>query len=145
MTLDKIMQVAGSEVVFAILFIGLLWIILTHFKKWSTEQKETSMEREKYIMELHERQMAELKENMLHERNSSFELMVEQRSSFDKREVELLKILTKNTEQMGDIADTLKDIQRNLSKLEDRVEDNFMEVWKELGSKQDKNYKRSEA
>jgi len=141
MGLKEIMSIANSEVVFAILFIGLLWIILTHFKKWSVEQKDTALEREKYIMSLHEKQMTELKENMLHERNSNFELMVEQRTSFDRREKELLQHLSKNTDQLTSVADTLKDIQRNLSKLEDRVEDNFMEVWKELGSKQDKTIK----
>lgn len=88
---------------------------------------------------MHEKQLSEIKENMLHERNSSHEMMIEQRHSFDKREGELVKHLNKNTEQLTHIADTLKDVQRNLGKLEDRMEDNFMEVWKELGSKLDKN------
>lgn len=139
MSLKDIMTVAGSDMVFAVLFIGLLWIILTHFKKWSAEQKESALEREKYILQLHEKQMMDMKENMLHERNANFELLVEQRHSFEKREGEILKHLSKNTEQLTNVAETLKEIQRNLSKLEDRVEDNFMEVWKELGAKQDKN------
>lgn len=138
MSLKDIMTVASSDVVFAVLFIGLLYVLLSAFKKWATEQKEMSIERERYVLTMHEKQMIELKENMLHERNANFELLVEQRRSFETREAELIKVLNKNTDQLSSIADTLKDIQRNLSKLEDRVEDNFMDVWKELGSKLDK-------
>lgn len=139
MNVKDIITIASSEYVFAILFIGFLWLVVQHVRGILVEQRESSKEREQYIFKMHEQQMTELKENMLHERNSSHELMVEQRQSFDMREQELLKHLNKNTDQLTSVADTLKDIQRNLSKLEDRVEDNFMEVWKELGGKQDKN------
>lgn len=138
MDLKNILAVAQSEAVFAVLFIGLLWLAAKQIKVTMEQSRESSIEREKYIFDIHERQMLELKENMLHERNNSHELLIEQRVSTDKREEALLKHLDKNTEQLSGVADTLKDIQRNLSKLEDRVEDNFMEVWKELGSKQDK-------
>jgi DNA-binding response OmpR family regulator len=138
MSLKDIMTVAQSDFVFAILFIGLLVMGVRAIKAHLDEQKADSTQREEYILQMHERQMNEMKENMLHERASSHELIVEQRHSFEKREAELLKHLQKNTDQLASIADTLKDVQRNLSKLEDRVEDNFMEVWKELGAKQDK-------
>jgi hypothetical protein len=138
MSLKDVTNIAQSEAVFAILFIGLLFLIIRQAKVWLDENKQSTQEREQYIFSMHEKQMSEIKENMLHERNNAHELIQEQRISFEKREGELLKHLNKNTEQLGNIADTLKDVQRNLGKLEDRMEDNFMEVWKELGSKQDK-------
>jgi len=142
--LKEITGVAQSEFVFAILFIGLLWLAIRQVKQTLDESRQSSLEREKYIFDIHERQMTELKENMLHERNSSHELMIEQRVSFDQRETALLKHLEKNTDQLGNIADTLKDVQKNLKGLEKDVNDNFLEVWKELGSKADKQNKRSE-
>lgn len=138
MGVKEIIAIASSEYVFAILFIGFLWIAVKQVQATMTRERESSAEREKYIFSMQEKQLAELKENMLHERNSSYEIISEQRQSFEKREGELVKHLNKNTEQLSNIADTLKDVQRNLGKLEDRMEDNFMEVWKELGSKIDK-------
>lgn len=139
MSIDDVTKIAQSEVVFAILFIGLLYLVLKQVQKALETHRNLSAEREKYIMDMHEKQMSELKENMLHERNNSYEIMQEQRHSFDKRETELMKHLEKNTAQLTNITGTLKSIQHNLSKLEERVEDNFMDVWKELGAKQDKN------
>lgn len=138
MSLKDVMTVASSEYVFAVLFIGFLWIAIKQVQGTMTRERESSNDREKYIFVMHDKQLAELKDNMLHERNNSHEMLIEQRHSFDKRESELVKHLNKNTDQLSNIADTLKDVQRNLGKLEDRMEDNFMEVWKELGSKSDK-------
>lgn len=144
LSLDDIIKVVGSDSVFAVLFVFFLFLVVKQVQRALELNREMSTQREQYIMDMHDKQMSELKENMLHERNSSFEMFAEQRKSFDAREAKLLEHLSKNTDQLGNISETLKDIQRNLSKLEDRVEDNFMEVWKELGSKQDKNNKRSD-
>jgi len=139
MSLKDIMTIASSETVFAVLFVAFLWIVIAQVKTALKETRESAQKREEYILTSHEKQMNEIKENMLHERASSHELMVEQRISFDKREQELLKHLNKNTEQLGNIAETLKDIQNNLKSVENRMEDNFMDVWKELGNKIDKH------
>lgn len=139
MGFDELMAIAQSEFVFAILFIGLLYLSVKQVQKALETNRAQSADREQYIMDMHHKQMVELKENMLHERGNMNEIIQEQRHSFNKRETELLKHLEKNTAQLSNITGTLKDIQRNLSKLEERVEDNFMDVWKELGSKQYRN------
>lgn len=139
MSLKDIITVASSEYVFAVLFIAFLYVAIKQVQNTMKQERESSRERETYIFSMHEKQLDEVKSNMLYERGNSHKLLLEQRQSFDSRETKLMDHLSKNTDQLGNIAVTLKDIQRNLSKLEDRMEDNFMEVWKELGSKIDKH------
>jgi flagellar motility protein MotE (MotC chaperone) len=123
--------IASSEFVFAILFIASLVFAVRMFKDYIEKNRQETTEREQYIQEMHNKQMDELKDQLKLQRDDS-----------QKREQELMRHLGKNTEQlsknveqMQGIAETIKHIQLNLSKLEDRVEDNFLEVWKELGNK----------
>lgn len=138
MNAKDILMIAQSDAVFAVLFIGILWIAGRFVKQYFADQKQESLEREAYIMDMHKQQMEGLKDDMIIQRDNYNNLLVEQRLSFDKRENELLKVLNKNTDQLTGVAETMKDIQRGIVKLEDRMEDNFMQVWKELGSKADK-------
>lgn len=114
--IKEIQSIASSEVVFALLFIFGLFVVGRYVVQFIAEMKDENTHRETQIIDLYKEQIA----------NSN------------NREVELMKHLEKNTEQLGNIADTLNDVQRNLSKLESRVDDNFKDVWKELGSKADK-------
>jgi septal ring factor EnvC (AmiA/AmiB activator) len=115
--LKDILTIANSEVVFAVLFIIGLFAVGRYITNALKEQKEENTRREEQLIEFYKN---ELEKSAL-------------------REGELMRHLDKNTEQLRTIAETLKDVQRGLTKLEDRVEDNFMAVWKELGSKADKS------
>lgn len=114
--IKEIQSIASSEVVFALLFIFGLFVV------------------GRYVVQF----IAEIKDENTHRETQLIDLYKEQITNSNNREVELMKHLEKNTEQLGNIADTLNDVQRNLSKLESRVDDNFKDVWKELGSKADK-------
>jgi predicted RNase H-like nuclease (RuvC/YqgF family) len=115
--LKDVLTIANSEVVFAVLFIVGLFAVGKYVRDALREQKEENAKREEQLISFYREQL----------------------EISTKRETELMRHLDKNTEQLRNIADTLKEVQRNLSKLEDRVEDNFMAVWKELGSKADKS------
>lgn len=117
MTLREIIDIANSEAVFAVLFIVGLYSVARYVQTALRDQKEENNRREEQL----------------------FQMYREQLEASARREAELMKNLEKNTEQLGNIAETLKEVQRNLSKLEDKVDTNFMAVWKELGSKADKN------
>jgi ABC-type bacteriocin/lantibiotic exporter with double-glycine peptidase domain len=116
-SLRDIVNVANSEVVFAVLFIVGLFAVGKYIRDAMQEQKEENKRREEQLIEIYKNEL----------------------DKSANRERELMIHLDKNTEQLQGIADTLKDVQRGLTKLEDRVEDNFMAVWKELGAKADKS------
>ncbi|AYP68732.1 hypothetical protein BpsS36_00026 [Bacillus phage vB_BpsS-36] len=109
MGVNEISNIASSETVFAILFIGLLFLVGKFIKQFIEKQREDSNKREEYIFSMHERQQEESK----------------------LREEKLHSHLSRNTDQLEKIAGTL-------DKLETRVEHNFSEVWKEINNKQDK-------
>lgn len=138
MNLKDIMTIANSEVVFAILFIGLLLLVVRGIKIHFEQSRIESEKREQYIFKMYEQQMQTMESGMTKQREEYNQLITEQRESFNKREEELLKHLSRNTDQLSNVAETLRDIQRSLGKLEDRVENNFLQVWKELGTKLDR-------
>jgi septal ring factor EnvC (AmiA/AmiB activator) len=109
-------MIASSEYVFAILFILCLFIVGRWAFNFVKEVRDENTGRENKIFEMYDKQL----------------------EGSTKREEELMKNLNKNTEQLGNIADTLTDVQKNLSKLETKVDGDLKEVWKELGGKADK-------
>lgn len=116
MDLKTLEKLATSEVIFAILFIGGLLFIGRWFLNYMAEQKRENIEREAQLLEIYKDQL----------------------SQSAVREKELMQHMGENTVQLKSIADTLKGVQDNLFKLEDRVNSDLQGVWKELGSKVDK-------
>jgi septal ring factor EnvC (AmiA/AmiB activator) len=114
--LNKLAELADSEAFFAVLFVAGLIYVGLYVKGVLEQNRQDNMNRE----------------------NSISELYKEQLSKADQREEKLMTYLDKNNEQLQHVADTLSDVQTNLQKVEDRMEDNFMHVWKEIGQKQDK-------
>jgi len=115
--LTKLVELANSETLFAILFIAGLIYIALYVKGMLQSNKDDNHRRENQLIDIYKEQI----------------------DKGDKREEELMDYLDKNTDQLENIAGTLKGVQTNIEKLEDRVEDNFMSVWKELGTKENKN------
>jgi len=115
-SVKDVVALANSDVVFAVLFIVGLFAVARYVNSVIREQKEENRQREEQLIALYQKQLEDSA----------------------KREAELMRNLERNTEQLANVATTLKEIQRNLSKLEEKVETNFMEVWKELGSKADR-------
>jgi predicted RNase H-like nuclease (RuvC/YqgF family) len=109
-------ELASSETFFAVLFLAGLILVGRYVVQHIKDMKEENNQRESQLIEIY-------KDQITH--------------SAVERE-RLMTHLDKNTEQLTNVAGTLKDIQQNLEKLEHRVEDNFHEVWKELGAKQNK-------
>lgn len=116
MEIEILENLATSEVLFAVLFIGGLIFIGRWFLIYMAEQKKENDERETQLIDIYKAQI--------------------DRSSM--RENELMTHLSKNTEQLVKIADTLEGVQTNLQRVENRVHEDLQTVWKELGAKADK-------
>ena len=117
MTIRDAISLANSEVVFAVLFIVGLFAVARYVNNVIREQKEENKYREEQLFMLYQKQIEDSA----------------------RREADLMRNLERNTEQLTNVANTLKEIQRNLSKLEEKVDTNFMQVWKELGAKVDRD------
>jgi len=120
--LTKLVELANSETLFAVLFIAGLIYIGLYVKGMLQSNKDDNHRRENQLIDIYKEQI----------------------DKGDKREEELMDYLDKNTDQLENIAGTLKGVQTNIEKLEDKVEGNFMNVWKELGTKENKNNKESD-
>lgn len=79
----------------------------------------------KGISESHKEQMASMNQNMADQRKDHYQQLSEDRMRSNKREDELFSNMSKNTEKLGDIALTLKEVQFNFANLENKVTDNF--------------------
>ena len=108
MGLKDIQAIAGSEFVFSILFIGLFWIVLLHFKT----VKENEMQRENQLIELYEKQKQESLE----------------------RERELMRHQERLADHIEDISEALRDVKSGVEKLEEKVDRNITEVWRVISS-----------
>lgn len=114
--LNKLAELAGSEVFFAVLFVAGIIYIALYVKGVLEQNRQDNINRENTIIGMYKEQL----------------------DKSDMREDQLMSYLDKNNDQLENVAGTLKDVQNSLQKVEDRMEDNFMSVWKELGAKQDK-------
>jgi septal ring factor EnvC (AmiA/AmiB activator) len=109
-------DLASSETFFAVLFLAGLILVGRYVVANMKEVKEENAQRESQLIDIYKEQL----------------------EASATREGKLMSHLDKSNEQHEKVADTLKDIQVNLEKLEHRVEDNFHDVWKELGAKADR-------
>jgi Tfp pilus assembly protein PilO len=116
MGFKELMQLANSEVFFAVLFVLGLITIGKWFFAHMKEQREENREREEQLIDIYK---SELEKG-------------------EAREANLMIHLEKNTNQMERISGTLDTIQSNMMKLESKVDNNLTNVWKELGGKADK-------
>jgi hypothetical protein len=125
--LNKLATLASSEVFFAVLFVAGLVYVALYVKQLLEQNRQDNVTRENSIMDMYKDQLGKSEER---------ERYAVQQS--EEREEKLMSYLEKNNEQQKGIADTLVAVQNNLQKVEDRMEDNFMAVWRELGQKEDK-------
>jgi predicted RNase H-like nuclease (RuvC/YqgF family) len=109
-------DLASSETLFAVLFLAGLVLVGRYVVQHIRNTEEKSAQRESQLIEIYKEQL----------------------DASATREEKLMSHLDKSNEQLEGVADTLKDIQGNLEKLEHRVESNFHDVWKELGGKADR-------
>lgn len=93
-TIEHAERIANSQVAWAVLFILLFWIVVSYLVK-------TSDNREKKLMEFHE----------------------QSKNDSRKREDRLMTHLEKNTEKLGTITHTVADIQKELVKMNDRMDE----------------------
>lgn len=135
MVLNDIKGIAGSEFVFSILFIGLLWLVIMQTQRTLREQREIENQREDQIMEMYRNRETDLKDliDKTSERNN--ELLAIQRNDSLNRERELMRQIERISDSQREIAETLTGIQSNLLKLEDKLDRNITEVWKEFAKR----------
>jgi ABC-type bacteriocin/lantibiotic exporter with double-glycine peptidase domain len=121
MDLKDIQTVAQSDVVFAVLFIGLLWISAIFINRLMQDQRETEKQREEQLIELYREQKAESAE----------------------REKELMQHLDRITERQAEITNTLREVKEDmrggLTKLEEKVDRGFVEVWRAINQNRGDN------
>jgi hypothetical protein len=127
MSLKDIQSIASSEIVFAILFIGLFWLVLVQMQRSLTEQRE----REDQIMEMYRNREADLKDQADKSSESYTELLALQRNDSLNRERELMLANERLIDSQKAISATLTRIQDNLLKLEEKVDKSVTELWKE--------------
>lgn len=73
----------------------------------------------------HKEQITYMNENFAQQRQEHYQQIMEDRSRADRREDSLFINMEKNTEQLTDIAGTLKEVQFNFANLERQVTENF--------------------
>ena len=122
MDLTKLVELANSETLFAILFIAGLIYIALYVKGMLQSNKDDNRRRENQLIDIYKEQI----------------------DKGDKRGEELMDYLNKNAEQLENISRTLEGVQTNLTKLDNRVKNNLTNVWKELDTKENKNNKESD-
>lgn len=110
MSLKDITSIAGSEFVFAILFVGLLWLVLLYFRNSMEQQRAIEIQREDQLIGLYEKQKQESLE----------------------REKELMRHQERLADHIEDISEALRDVKDGMRQLEDKVDRNMNEVWKVL-------------
>lgn len=119
MSIKDVQEIAGSEVVFGILFILFFFWFLrkTNFEK--KEQRQADIVRDKYVQDLHKER-----------EDTLINMMSETRKDTLAREAELSINMRKMVDQQERIGDTLKDVSAGMSELENKVDTNIIEIWK---------------
>jgi hypothetical protein len=155
-----LLELADSEKVFAGLFIISLFMVARWVKKFIDEQTRENNERERYILEYHKEQITDMKmdkanieqrfQNLIEQQKIAFdsrvsilvsehkEMLREQRQENANREKELMEFLNKTGERMDDIGQTLHKVQTSLEKIEEKMDEGFQEVWKEIKKEEEK-------
>lgn len=73
----------------------------------------------------HKEQLTFMNESFTQQRKEHYEQLTEDRARAEKREDSLFVNMDRNTEQLTDIASTLKEVQFNFANLEKQVTENF--------------------
>lgn len=124
MEIADIQKLAGSEVVFATLFILFLVWYLRKTNEEKADQRAADSAREQYMNELHA------------SREKTLQSMLEQqRDDSIAREAMLGEQMSKMADQQERIGDTLKEVSGGLVELEKKVDNNVMEIWKTMAAK----------
>jgi vacuolar-type H+-ATPase subunit I/STV1 len=124
--LKEIQSIAGSQVVFGILFIALAWLVLVQVKNMLREQRDIENKREDQIIEMYKERERDLKDLIAQTRQQGVELLTEQRLDSVNREKELLRQIERINESQKDISDTLK-------YLNDKIDRNNSDLWRVIG------------
>lgn len=110
-------QIATSQSVFAILFIGLLYVGYKALKGYLKEVKSENEKREE--------------ENKGREKEIK-DLYNEHKSEAKERENKLMEFLEQNTESQKQTVVTLNKIEGNLDSLAKRMDEGFSDVWNQF-------------
>lgn len=123
MDIKTLTELAKSDFPFFVLFILCVFIVGRWLVNFIKEQQAENNLRENKLIENYEKQLQsqadEKKELMIHLERSNDHLKM-------------------NTETLKEISTTQHEIQKNLYKLEVKVDESLKAVWVELASKQDK-------
>lgn len=110
MGLKEITELVKTEYVFGVLFIVGLIYIGKYVREVLASQAQDNKEFENKVVEIYETQL-----------EKSYE-----------REEKLMSHQTDITRQLGDISATQTRMQTSLDKLEQKTEENFRQIWKEV-------------
>ncbi|AMA71540.1 hypothetical protein P4S93_17900 [Aneurinibacillus thermoaerophilus] len=110
-------QIAQSQYVFSILFIFLFFSVIGASVWLFNNLRKENEEREKKIMEMHEKREKELLQTNLEYKLESKE-----------REQKLMEHLERTTEAQKEMSQTMEKVQQGLSTLETNIKDVWMEI-----------------
>lgn len=120
-----------SESPFMLLVIILIIFLFFLANKFMTHIREESENRDRQS-ERHREQIESFNQSLREIREDNVKLFIEERLYTKEREAQLLKHLDKNTEQIGYIAETLKEVQTSFYTLDAKVENNFRTLKNEI-------------
>ena len=109
---------------FMILVVVLIGFLFYMANKFMAHIKIESENRNKQD-ERQQEQAKSFNESLKEIREDNIRLLREERLDTKEREAQLLKHLNQNTEQIGNIAETLKEVQASFYKLDAKVETKF--------------------
>lgn len=108
--------------------IGFLFFMAIKFMghiKQEAENRDKQDERQRQQTESFNQSLREIRED-------NIRLFSEERAHAKEREAQLLRHLDKNTEQIGHIAETLKEVQSSFYNLDAKVDNNFRTLTDEI-------------
>lgn len=131
-TLQSILDsFTASETPFMILVVVLIFFLFFMAIKFMGHIKHEAENREKQN-ERQREQINSFNQSLKEIREDNAKLFIEERLYTKEREAQLLKHLDKNTEQIGYIAETLKEVQSSFYNLDAKVENNFRTLKNEI-------------
>jgi predicted nuclease with TOPRIM domain len=126
--LTDIQKIVNSDFTFAILFIGLLWLVINHIKQSMVEQRAIENEREAQIMSMYQERERDYKEMLNELKEESL-----------NRERELMRHMERITDKLGDVTDALKDVKNAMNRLEEKVDRNVSDLWRSINNIKNNN------
>lgn len=129
-------KIAGSEYVFAILFIiGLIVVgrwFFRYFAEMKAEMKQVNIETKEEMKKVYDESKEDLKKANEEREQELKDYCAELKTDAKHREAALMEHLQRSNDSQEKTADTLVKIESSLHSLENKMDSGFNDVWEHL-------------